>query len=262
MHLRNTHLFLPDAQVKKGVPLQHLEALGNYIVEKQPDVIVNIGDFADMPSLSSYELPGSKKLEGARYEDDIESAKEAMKILLKPMKEFNKQQKKNKKAQYKPRMILTLGNHEHRIVRAIDKDPVKLEGVISIADLEYEKDWEVYPFLEIVDVDGVNYSHYFVNPSSLTASPVGGTIDNKLRHLGCSFSMGHQQHRQYGSKYLMNGQEIHGLVCGSFYMHDEDYLGPQKNRQHWRGVVMKHEVENGTYDPMFVSLEFLLERYL
>ena len=57
------HLIIPDCQVKDGVPLEYLEWIGHYIVEKKPDVIINIGDFADMPSLSSYDV-GKKSFEG------------------------------------------------------------------------------------------------------------------------------------------------------------------------------------------------------
>ena len=45
------HLVIPDCQVKSDVPLENLEWIGRYIVDKKPDVIINIGDFADMPSL-------------------------------------------------------------------------------------------------------------------------------------------------------------------------------------------------------------------
>lgn len=255
------HLFIPDPQVHTGVDLSHLAALGNYIVDKQPEKIVCIGDFADMPSLSVYERPGSKYFEGARYSNDIGSAKEGMDLLLGPLRRYNAQQMRNKKAQYKPRLIMTLGNHEHRITRAVNADPVKLEGIIGLGDLPYE-DWEVHPFLNIVEEDGVLYSHYFCNPDSLMANPVGGTIENKLKLIGSSFSMGHQQKRQYGTRYNAMGKEMHGLVAGAFYMHDEEYLGPQKNRHYWRGVVMKNEVKDGEYDPCFISLDFLLRRYL
>jgi hypothetical protein len=48
-------------------------------------------------------------------------------------------------------------------------------------------------------------------------------------------------------------------VAGAAYLHDEDYLGPQQ--AYWRGIVVKHQVENGSYDPMFVSLDFLCRKY-
>lgn len=42
---------IPDTQVKPDIDLSWLEHIGNYLVEKQPDAIVHLGDFADMPSL-------------------------------------------------------------------------------------------------------------------------------------------------------------------------------------------------------------------
>src|ERR1700744_5831348 len=124
-----THLVIPDCQVRPGDNLDFLERIGCYIRDKQPDVVVNIGDFADMPSLSSYDV-GKKSFEGRRYIADVESSHEAMSRLLKPLKEHNDRQRKNGKKQYKPEMILTLGNHEDRITRVVNSDP-KLDGTIS-----------------------------------------------------------------------------------------------------------------------------------
>src|SRR3990167_10888236 len=112
------HLIIPDCQVKPGVDLSYLGWIGHYICDKQPDVIVHLGDFADMPSLSSYDV-GKKSFEGRRYADDIEAAKDAMCAFLSPLWDFNAKAKKNKEKQYHPRMVLTLGNHENRIHRAV-----------------------------------------------------------------------------------------------------------------------------------------------
>ena len=256
-----SHLFIPDTQIKVGVPLDHLEALGNYIVEKQPDVLVMAGDWADMHSLSSYDK-GTRAHEGVRVQEDIQAAKDAMGVLLGPMEEYNKKQKRYKKAQYKPEMHLTLGNHEYRIERHIEANPV-LEGTISMDDLEYEKfGWKVHPFLNIVNIDGVNYSHYFINPHSLRKGVVGGGIDAKLKNLGFSFTMGHQQTLQYGIHYQANGDVKQGLVAGAFYMHDEPYMGTQGNISHWRGCVLKQEVRDGKYDPQMLSLDYFLRNWL
>ena len=110
--------------------------------------------------------------------------------------------------------------------------------------------------------DGVLYSHYFINPRSLMGRPMAGSIENKIDKLGASFSMGHQQTFQVGSTYTAQGERRRGLVCGAFYEHHEDYLGPQKNEQHWRGMVMKHEVCKGDYNLMEVSLQYLKEHWL
>jgi len=252
-----THLVIPDCQVKEGVPLEHLAWVGQYIVDKKPDVIINIGDFADMPSLSSYDK-GKASFEGRRYTKDIAAAKEAMDILLKPLREYNKKAAQYHKQRYKPRMVLTLGNHEHRIARAAENQS-ELEGLIHSDDLPYE-DWEVIPFLVPVEIDGVYYAHYFVNPNSLVKGVVAGQMNSKLNNLGHSFTMGHQQTLQYGLKYLTNGQVLQGLVAGACYQHPEEYMGPQGNN-HWRGIIVKHRVTEGTYDPMFISLDYLKDKY-
>jgi len=122
---------------------------------------VCLGDFADMPSLSSYDV-GRKSFEGRRYVKDVEASHEAMTRLLLPLAQFNERAKRNKEKQYHPRMVMTLGNHENRINPAVDSDS-KLDGVLSVDDLDYlSYGWEVNPFLEVVVIDGVAYSHYFV----------------------------------------------------------------------------------------------------
>lgn len=256
------HLFIPDVQAKDGVPLQHLEALGNYIVRKKPEVIVCIGDFADMPSLSSYDV-GKKSFEGRMYTKDIESARKAMDVLLGPLKEYNMRQAINRKKQYKPRMVMCWGNHDQgRIERAIENDR-KLEGLISVDDLGFEgMGWECHDFLDIVNIDGIRYSHYFVNPHSLIKNCISGNIDSKLKNLGWSFSMGHQQTLQYGIQYLPDGESRQGLVAGAFYLHDEGYMGRQGNKSHWRGIVMKNQVENGNYSPCIIPIDYLLSKYI
>ena len=115
-------LVIPDCQVKPGVDLTYLSHIGEYIVEKKPDVVVCIGDFADMPSLSSYDV-GKKSFEGRRYSDDIEVTKYGMGLLLAPLYSLSNNQRKNKKAQYNPRLLMTLGNHENRIERVVEAEP-------------------------------------------------------------------------------------------------------------------------------------------
>lgn len=251
------HLVIPDGQVKPGVCLDHWTWIGNYIVDKKPDVIINIGDFADMESLCSYDK-GKKDFENRRYKDDIECVVEAMDLLLAPMKAYNAKQKAGHRAQYKPRMVMTMGNHEERIAR-VDMFSPELEGICTFDDLPYT-DWEVVEFLKPICIDGIWYAHYFKNPSSLKGNPIGGTMDTKLKNLGHSFTQGHQQILQFGLRPLSNGQTHYGLVCGSCYLHDEDYLGNQSNH-YWRGIIMKNRVQNGEYDPCMVSLAYLKETY-
>jgi hypothetical protein len=250
------HFIIPDCQVRDGDDFTFLENIGKYIVQKQPDVIVCLGDFADMKSLCSYDV-GTKSFEGQRYVRDIKAAKEAQDALMAPINEYNKKQKANGKKQYKPRKVLTLGNHENRINRAINLDP-KLDGVLAISDLAYDDHgWEVFPFLEVVVIDGVAYSHYFVTG---VAGRAAGSAHAQLRKTNMSCVAGHQQGLQIASASRADGMSITSIIAGSCYEHDEDYLGPQGNK-HWRGVLMLHDVNDGAFDIMPVSLKYLNMKY-
>lgn len=252
-----THAVIPDTQCKPGLDFSHLSWAGNYLAEKKPDVIIHLGDHADMPSLSEYDK-GKKSFEGRTYKADIEASREGMRCLMEPIQAERKRLLDGKRKQWNPRLIFTMGNHEWRINRAIENDR-KLEGLISADDLGYESfGWEVIPFLETVTVDGVCYSHYFV--SGVMGRPVGSAAALvKKKHMSCT--MGHVQSTEIDmTQRRGDGTPLIGLFAGIFYQHDEAYLNPQSNQQH-RQIWMKHEVRDGFYYPMPVSLEFLKERY-
>lgn len=246
------HIILPDPQVRPGTPTHHLKAVGNMVVELQPDVFVCMGDFWDMHSLSQYDM-GRIAGEKARYLDDIKAGNAAMDILLAPIKKF---QGTKPGKNYKPRMIFIMGNHENRIMKHMEAHPY-LEGVFHYEEFNL-RSWAVYKFLTLAEADGVYYSHYFYNPMSGKA--YGGSIQNMLNKIGVSFTMGHQQRIAYDRKDLPNGKTINGLVAGACYIHDEAYKGPQGNH-HWRGVIVKHNVRLGNYDLETCELPRLLEIY-
>lgn len=248
------HLVIPDVQAKHGEDFTFLSYIGQYIIDKKPEVIVNLGDFVDMESLSSYDV-GKKSFEGKRYVKDIEAARQAMDSLMSPIREFNIKARKNKEKLYKPRLVLTLGNHEQRILRAIENDP-KLEGLIKYEDLPY-KDWEVHDFLKPVFIDGISYCHYF--PTGVMGRPASsaGAMVSKL-HMSCV--AGHQQGKQVAYGKRPDGSTITCIIAGSCYEHNEGYLDHQTNN-HFRGLVMLHEVKNGCFDEMFVSLDYLKGKY-
>jgi hypothetical protein len=250
------HLVIPDCQVRPGDSFKYLDRIGQYIVDKQPEVIICIGDFADMPSLSSYDV-GKKAYEGRRYLLDVQAAGLAMSALLTPIGEYNYRQRKNGKRQYKPRMVLTLGNHENRINRAVNSD-VKLEGLISTDDLMYtQHGWEVHDFLEVVIIDGVAYSHYFV--TGVAGRPASSAAA-QIRKTNMSCIAGHQQGLHIATANRADGALLTSVIAGSCYEHDEDYLGPQGNK-HWRGILMLNDVDNGAFDLMPVSLNYLKKKY-
>ena len=250
------HMIIPDTQCKADVPLDHLTWAGKYAVNQKPDVIVHIGDHWDMPSLSSYDR-GTLGFEGRRYLLDIQNGNYGMDLFMAPIYEEQARQRRNKEKVWKPRLVFTLGNHENRISRAVNADP-KLDGLMSTGDFNLVKHgWEVWPFLEPVIIDGIAYCHYFT--SGVMGRPVSSArLMLQKKFMSCT--MGHVQDREVAFTKRADGKRMTGLFAGIFYQHDETYLTPQTNGS-WSGVWIKHEVDDGQYDEMPVSLGYLEQRY-
>jgi hypothetical protein len=250
------HLVLPDTQVKPGDSIEHLRWAGLYAVKMKPDVIVMIGDFWDFPSLSSYDV-GMKSFEGKRYIHDVNAGIAAMEAFLKPIRDEQARLTHNKHKTWNPRLVFTLGNHEQRIITAINKDS-KLEGLMGLDDLKLvEMGWEVYPFLEPVVIDGIVYCHYLT--SGTMGRPVSSAramVNKKMM----SCVMGHVQDRDIHYGRRADGSSVTGLFAGIFYQHDEGYLSPQTNRS-WRGIWIFNDVVNGAFDELPISLSYLRDTY-
>jgi hypothetical protein len=237
---------IPDVQAMPGDPMEHLTWCGKYLADKQPDVIMCVGDFGDFPSLSHFDR-GTLQFEGRRYKKDLDAFHRAMELLMNPIQRGN----------WKPRLEFTMGNHEDHIRRAVNEDP-KLEGLMSTDDLRLaDYGWRVHEFLQPVSIGGVAFCHYF--PSGVMGRPIT-TAQALLTKLHMSAFAGHQQGRQIAYGKRADGADMTAIISGSFYQHSYEYLSPFTNR-HWRGFYMLHEVRDGQFDEMAVSIDFLRRRY-
>lgn len=246
-------LVIPDMQIKPGIDMTFVHCIGEYILAKKPDVIVNIGDMADMESLSSYDK-FKRSYEGRRYKNDVEATITAQKILWKPVEDHNKKHSKK----YTPRRIFLMGNHEERGERITQVDPM-LDGTISIEkDLKLRDYWdEVHKFMEVVVVNGVAFSHYFgTGPMNRACS----TAQQQLNKMHMSCISGHQPGRQTSTGKAADGRLITSIIAGSSYDYDLDYMGIQGNK-HWRGVIMLHNMVHGAFDEVYVPTDYLKKKY-
>lgn len=252
-----THLILGDTQNKPTESLAYMLSIGRFIADKRPDVIVHIGDGWDLPSLSSYDR-GTKSFEGRRLKEDIESGRLGLELLTKPLRELQKKQEESGEKVYKPRMIYTLGNHENRLDRLVESKP-ELCGLFGTELLPIEEfGFEVFPYLKPACVDGINYVHFLANP--FTGKPYGGSALNQLKNVGSSFVVGHKQVLDVALRPTLDGKMQLGIINGACYPFDEAYKGFQGNN-HFRGVTVLHEVKDGFGLPMFVSLDYIMEKY-
>lgn len=255
------HFFIPDMQLTPQSDCAMVDWIGHYIYEsaiKRPErcEVIQIGDWHDMKSLSSYDKPGSKEAEGQRVQADLDVGNTQIAVLSRWLARADKSRKE--KGWRKIGRHVCLGNHEDRLARLV-RDDARFEGVFSLDSFHWRKQgWKVYDFLEVLMLDGIAYSHYFYNP--MTGRPwTGNNIELRLSKIGCSFSQGHQQVHLTGIRQTVAGLQ-RGLVSGRGYITDEDYIGPQGNKE-WAGFVVKNEVREGSYDILEVSLEYLCRRY-
>lgn len=247
------HLFIPDTQVKPGIPIEHFYWIGMYAMDKlsNSDRLIHAGDHYDFPSLSSYDKAGSKATEGRRVRDDIAAGNVALEILADMWSRRG----------FCPDMHFTTGNHENRLNRAIEDAPRMLDGILSWDLLHLGLyGWNVHPFLEPVILDGICYSHFHPQNAkgAITQTRNGApSARAQVQRVGMSATAGHQQGLDIDIIPTGNGLR-RGLIAGSAYLHSEDYM-PINN--YWRGLILKHAVLDGEYGLCEVDMTFLERKY-
>ena len=103
----------------------------------------------------------------------------------------------------------------------------------------------------------MSYAHFF--QAGNFGSAVSGLhhANTLLGHRYTSSTCGHSHKRDLKFK---DGAKAIGLVSGCFKGAEEGWAG-QSNLDWWKGVVIKREIDNGMYEPEFVSLKRLKELY-
>ena len=246
--MNKRHIVIGDSHSHPDFPNDRFSWLGRLIHDLKPDTVINIGDLADMASLCFHSKP--IELEGARYARDCDAAMDAQERI------FHEVRKAKKKL---PRFVWTLGNHDIRPARYVEDHPV-LQGKIKNEDLGYKDyPWEMYPFLEPVDIDGIDYCHYFT--SGVMNRPIGGTHPAWaiIKKRNKSSVGGHSHVLDYKID-KTNGRSLMGLVVGNYIGYDMGYAGPANSL--WSdGIAVLDNVQDGLYDFRWISMARIKEEY-
>lgn len=233
--------------------------LGTAILELEPDIVYCTGDVADFHSLSSYDK-GRKSGELRRYKADVESVIDALKRINKPLDDYNFQRKNIRKAKRKlPRKIITLGNHSYRLNRAVDLSP-ELEGTLSIADLRLtEFGWEVYPFRQAIEIEGIWCSHFF--SSGVSGLPISGfnLAATLLTKNSVSSLVGHSHLLDWAVRSKPNGDKLMALSAGCFL--EEPTFHDATIEMWWKGLCVLHNTKNGCYDLETIEMKRVEQLY-
>lgn len=229
-------LVIGDPHAHPKYDNRRFTALGKLIAREQPDIIVCIGDFADMPSLSSYDR-GTRGFEGQRYRRDLEATWKALDALHTPFA---------RKRGYRPRLEMVLGNHEDRIERATQAH-AELHGTIGIDDLRYaEYGWNVTPFRYTVTIQGVAFSHYFASGVSGRPSTSVNPARTQVLKAFASCVSGHSHLFDAYMLPAVDGHQFWSFVVGCYThrAYDEPWCADTR-RFWWRGIVMLEGVQHG-----------------
>ena len=246
------------AHADPDVDNERFSWLGNLLYDIKPDYCVDLGDGSDMRSLNSFDTRYPKSVTAQSYERDIISYHDSQERIRHP---FRKNRRKM------PQWIGFEGNHENRIKRAVKTDP-RLEGKsygISFSHLHTSQWFDDYhEYLHdapaIATYDGVSYAHYFSFSNYGTAASGVHHAYTLVQNWNASLTCGHSHKRDmYFKDGAYPGPAI-GLVAGCFKGAPEDWAG-QANRSWWTGVIIKRNIDNGNYDPEFVSLDQLKKEY-
>jgi hypothetical protein len=252
--LAKTHLVIPDTHATPGVSNRRAEWIGRFINDVKPDRVIHLGDSADLSSLASYDK-GKKSFQGRTYRADIDSHLDFNVRLWDTVKKAKKKL---------PHRIFLEGNHEERIRRAIELQS-ELEGTISSDDLRILDFYDEFIEYEgstpgIRCIDGVYYSHYAV--SGVMGRPVSGEHPaySLVSKQHVSYTVGHTHVLDYCIRTVPDGKKVQALVAGCCFEHNPPWAG-NVSRLYWRGIVLKRNVDQGSYDPQFISLDWLRKNY-
>lgn len=247
---------IPDSHSKDGVTNFRYQWAARFIYHRKPDVVVQLGDWFDMPSLSSYDK-GRASFEGRRYKLDIKAGNAAIKLFEDTLERLaGEEAARTKKAKYRPKKIALAGNHEERILRAINNQS-ELIGTIGYHDLAFASNgWDFHDYMVPVVVGGVAFSHCF--GSGVMNKPIGGenpaaTLIKKKFHTCVA---GHSHLRDFAERTDVEGKRIQGLFAGCYLEpgQTESYAG-EAQKLWWNGLTYLHDVKDGTFDPEFVGID-------
>ena len=243
-------LVVGDTHIAPGQNLSRATLLGKAINELRPKRVVFIGDFLNFDSLSAWDKDKRKLMEGRRYQKDIDSGRKFLDLMF---------AEKDKMSFTKIEWILIEGNHEDRLWRYLDKQPLFDGAVDYRVDLGIDH-WKHIPYKQHYLHKGVYFTHV---PIMENGRPVSGDT-------ACKRSLGIYQHSVvFGHTHKLASVSVHrhgashlnqALNVGCYFDHIDDYaLGSVTS--YWRGLVLIDHYKEGRFNWTPISLGKLRKVY-
>lgn len=242
-------LVVGDVHVAPGQNLRRASWLGKAINDLKPARVLFIGDFMTFDCLSNWDKDKRKRMEGRRYEKEIQAGRRFLELMDAEI------------VGDAPEYILTEGNHEERLWRYFETQPI-FEGQIDYrSDLGLdERGWKIIPYKEYFNYKGVDYTHVPINEAG---RPVSGkyvcnkVLDNAVTTtiFGHTHKLGVAGVHRHGSKHL-----VQSLNVGCYFEHIDDYaLGSVTS--YWRGIVLIDHYKYGAMNFTPIRMSKLRKEY-
>lgn len=252
--LGKTILCIPDQHAHYEHNNDRADYLAKLIIDIKPDIVLNGGDAADMPSLSSYDK-GKRAFAGKSYKADIEAHLDFQERLWAPVRATKKKM---------PYRVVLEGNHEHRIERALDLSP-ELAGTIGFNDYDFSSYYHDVVRYEgdtpgVYDLEGILFAHYFI--TGVSGRPIGGERPGHMliAKNGTSCVAFHSHTLDFATRKTVKGNVMNGLVAGCYQDYINDWAGNVGKL--WRaGVAVLTDVEAGNFDFQWIGIDALKKAY-
>jgi len=134
--------------------------LAQYINEKNPDAVIDTGDFDDLESLCGH--VGNETHDG-RFKPSFQADLEASALAHQTIKD---------NLRVSPTLFRTLGNHEDRLFAFENRNP-EIFGMMQHAYLSMIEGfgWTITKYKDYLDIAGVDFTHV---PMTVMNKPAGG----------------------------------------------------------------------------------------
>ena len=196
-------------------------------IKAKPDVIVHLGDVADFNSQAWRVASRGVNT----FEEEMEAVDRAVSNFNKVFEGYNRVQRLNHKRLYRPRLVLTLGNHDVR------------NGITAVAEYFEHNGWSVYGYLEPVQIDGITFVHCAHNGLSDT---VCTTAQELVENWHSDIVVGHGHHKDYfeSFSYALD-KPIFGMRCPCFMMEPSTWAVQTRNK--WSLGFTEIDTESRTF---------------
>lgn len=244
-----------DASQNTAKKLERFTWLGKHINKTKPSRVVFIGDALTMDSLSAWDKGKRLLQEGHRYHKDIAAGKKAIDMMFAEV---------GTTLIHKIEWVYLKGNHEDRLERYLQVEPIFAGHVDIIKDLGLDLDhWKIIPYKDNYKYKGINFTHIPITEggTGVSASGASSVAKKALELYGTSVVFGHTHKLEIACKHRHGSPHLQqALNVGCFFEHIDEYA-KGSTASYWRGLVELEHYSANRFDINTISLGRLKRMY-